>query len=304
MRDWDDIRYFLELGRSPSLSAAARRLKVDHTTVARRIATLERRLGLKLFDRLARGYALTEEGLRLLTAAERVEQEALALGRQAGGAAGDAAGGLAGSLRIAAPPVVAAAFIAPRLLGFRQRHPGISLELAGGKEAADLGRREADLAVRLSKPADGRLVARRLGTLGFGFYAARSYRAAWRSSAARDYVGYDDSLEAVPQQRLLLKLAGGRPLAFAANDLASLHQAARTGLGIAALPHFLAAQDPLLRLLPLDAAAADREIWLLVHPDLRRAPRVRAGMDFLIALFENERALLAAGTARKAARRR
>src|SRR3546814_18051610 len=79
MKDWDDIRYFLELGRGPSLSAAARRLKVDHTTVARRIATLERRLGLKLFDRLARGYALTEEGLRLLTDAARVA----AIGREA-----------------------------------------------------------------------------------------------------------------------------------------------------------------------------------------------------------------------------
>lgn len=294
MKDWDDIRYFLELGRGQSLSAAARRLKVDHSTVARRIGALERRLGVKLFDRLARGYALTEEGGRLLTAAERVEAETLALRRQAGGAA--AAGGLTGSLRMAAPPVVASAFIAPRLLPFQRQHPGIRLELIGGKDDADLGRREADLAVRLSKPADGRLVARRLGILAYGFYAARDYLAAHRP-AARDYIGYDDSLEHVPQQRLLLKQAGGRPLVFTANDLASLHQAARGGLGIAALPHFLAAQDPLLRRLPVDATAGDREIWLLVHPDLRRSPRVRAGMDFLIALFEGERRLLAEGAA-------
>jgi DNA-binding transcriptional LysR family regulator len=292
MKNWDDIRYFLELGRVGSLSQAARWLKVDHSTVARRIGALERRMGLKLFDRLARGYVLTEEGQRLLAAAERVEDEAIALGRLAGSASAEPGG----VVRVAAPPVVASAFIAPHLRPFRDRHPAIRIELVGGAPAANLERREADLAVRLSKPDDGRLVARRIGRLGYGFYAARDYLAA-RKPAERDYIGYDSSLEHVPQQRLLMKQTRGRPLAFTANDLASLYQAARAGLGIAAIPHFLAAEDPLLKRLPLDAGGADREIWLLVHPDLRRSPRVRMVMDFMIALFEGKSGLLAEGRA-------
>ncbi|HEX6958687.1 MAG TPA: LysR substrate-binding domain-containing protein [Ferrovibrio sp.] len=217
-----------------------------------------------------------------------MEAEAIALQRQASGAAGQ----LQGSVRLAAPPVVASHFIAPRLVDLRKSHPGIRLELIGGKDSANLSRREADLAVRLLKPADSGLIARRLGLLAYGLYAARDYLRR-RKPETFDYLGYDDSLDHVPQQRWLLRQAEGRPLAFAANDLASLYLATRSGLGVAALPHFLGAADAKLVCLAQAGAAADREVWLLVHPDLRRAPRVRAAMDYLIALFEREKPLLA-----------
>ena len=125
-KNWDDIRLFLELAREGSLSAAARRLKVDHSTVARRIAKLEKDLGLRLFDRLARGYVLTDEGETLRLSAERMEAEAIALQRQASGRPL-----LQGTVRISTSPMLASLFLAPRLTELRDRHPDIRVALAG-----------------------------------------------------------------------------------------------------------------------------------------------------------------------------
>lgn len=284
--DWDDIRVFLELARQASLSAAARRLKVDHSTVARRIAALERRLGLKLFDRLPRGYVLTGEGEQLLAAAEKMEVEALALQRQASGAVA-----LQGQVRISAPPMLASHFLAPRLLGLRERHPDIQVDLCGDTRFVDLHRREADLALRMVKPVERSLVARRLGAIGHGLYAARDYLARTKPKEW-EFIGYDDSLGHIDMQRWLLGQTRGKPLVFVANDMTSLYQAARAGMGVTMLPHYLGGGDPLIKRIPTETTPVDRDLWLVVHPDLRRAPRIRAVMDYLIALFEREGRLL------------
>lgn len=294
--NWDDIRFFLELGRQASLSATARRLKVDHSTVARRIALLEKQLDIRLFDRLPRGYALTEEGRALLAKAERMEAELLALQRQASGILA-----LQGSVRITAPPLLSSHFLAPRLVPLREQHPEIQLDLCGDPQTVDLNRHEADIALRMIKPGGGGLIARRIGAIGYGLYGARSYL---RSVKARDwaYIGYNDSFGHIDLHHWLRAQAKGRPLAFTANDMSSLYQAARAGMGITVLPHYLGAGDPLLRRLPANPAAADREMWLVVHPDLRRAPRIRAVMDYLVAVFQRDRRLLlGAGAPRRAA---
>lgn len=293
MTDWDDIRFFLELGRQPSLSAAARKLKVDHSTVARRIAALEQQLNLRLFDRLPRGYALTEEGEALLAGAERVEAEMLALQRQASGAIA-----LQGSVRISAPPVLASHFLAPRFVPFRVRHPEIQIDLCGDPRAVDLNRREADLALRMIKPGGGGLIARRIGAVGHGLYAARSYLSRVKPKDWA-YIGYDDSFGHIDLHHWLMAQTKGRPLAFTANDMASLYQATRAGMGVSLLPHYLGGCDPLLRRVPTETQSPDRDIWLVVHPDLRRAPRIRAVMDYLIELFARDGRLLQGGAAPK-----
>jgi DNA-binding transcriptional LysR family regulator len=286
--DWDDLRHFVAVAEAGTLSAAARRLGAEHSTVARRVAALEASLGLRLFDRLPRGYALTAEGEALADHARRLEAEVLAMERFAGGQGGT----VAGTVRISAPPVLASRFVAPRLAPLRARHPGLMIELIGHSQAASLTRREADIAVRLSRPEESALVARRLGSLGYGLYGAAAYLDG-RPREAWDWLGYDEELAQVPQQRWLLTLARGCPLAFRTNDLGALLTAAQAGMGVAALPCFLADGDPALRRLPEDARAARREIWLLVHADLRRSARVRAVLDHLAAIFEHDRALLA-----------
>ncbi|AMP14091.1 LysR family transcriptional regulator [Collimonas pratensis] len=277
--NWNDLRYFLALVDSGSLTAGARRLKVEHTTVARRIEALEEALGLRLFERLQRQWKLTPEGENLLAGARRLEQEALALERTAAGAAP-----LAGTVRISAPPVIASHLLVPQLGFLRQRLPGIALEVVGESREANLTRREADIALRLSRPSAAELAVRPLIEIGYGLYGAKTYLAA-TAQDAWDFIGYEESLLATPQQKWLEKIAAGRPFPLRSNDLSSLYQAVRAGLGVSALPHFLARGDRLLKLLAAPACPVVLTVWLVMHPEVRRSPRIRAVADGLIELF-------------------
>lgn len=285
---WDDVRHFLALAREGSLSAAARRLGVEHTTVARRADALEQALGVRLFDRLPRGWRLTAEGGALAEQAGRMEQEAAGLARIAAGA-----GSLRGTVRVSAPPTLASHVIAPNLAALRRRWPGIDLVLLGEKRNTNLMAHEADLAVRLSRPTSAALATRPLGDLGYGLYATPEVLA--RPEAEWEFIGYDDTLRHMPQQRWLAAYAGARRMVLRCSDLAAIHRAALTGLGVAALPHFLVSAETgtPLRRLPVSDPALQRSIWLVIHPDVRRSPRVRAVADGLIALFEAQRHALA-----------
>ncbi len=286
---WDDVRHFLALARHGSLSGAARRLAVEHSTVARRVEALEHALGVRLFDRLPRGWTLTPEGETLAEQAGRMEDEALAFSRLALGV-----GTLQGTVRISAPPVIASHFLVPRLLPHREAWPGITLDIVGESREANLARGEADLAVRLSRPSAAGLVARPLGQLGYGLYAAPGY--AEQPADAWQFLGYDDSLRQVPQQQWLDGIAAGRRFILRSNDLAALLHGARGGHGIAALPHFLGAGDPALA--PVAAAPCPtlRPIWLVMHPDVRRSPRVRTVADALLSVFSEAAGLLSGET--------
>lgn len=294
MFDWDDLRFFSELAHRGSLSGASRRLRTEHSTVARRIAGLEASLGLKLFDRLPRGYALTAEGERLLERLAPLEEAIASVERLSSGAEA-----VEGVVRVSAPPTFASHWLVPRLAALRARHPGIVLDVIGAVGAANLARGEAELALRLSKPAGGGLIVRRLGALRFGLYGARTYLAKHREPQWR-FLGYDDELASSPQQRWVARVAGARPFVLKTNDLASLLSGVRAGLGLAALPHVIA-QDERELTCVAESDEATRELWLVVHPDVRRSTRVRAVMDFLVELAAP---LRDAATGKRVARRR
>jgi DNA-binding transcriptional LysR family regulator len=264
------------LAHHGSLSEAARQLKMDHATVSRRIAALEQALGLRLVDRLSRRYMLTRDGAAIAEFAARIEADAFAIARVARGMTS----GLAGKVEVSAPPAFASQFLARQAARLRERHPGIALVLLGDKRSVSLGRREADLAIRLSRPKERGGVARKIGSLGFGLYAARLY-AQGRPPEALEFIGYDDDLEHLPQERWLHAFAGDRPFVFRANDVVSLQMAAREGLGVALLPSFIGEPDEALIRIDGPQPAFSRELWLVVHGDLRRSPPVRAVMDFL-----------------------
>lgn len=285
--DWGDLRYFVALARTGTLSGAARQVGAEHTTVARRIAALEASLGVRLFERNARGYALTVEGEGIVEAAYRIEDDVFGLQRQTA----SGAQGLSGTVRISAPPVFASAFLTARLAGLRAAHPGITLELAGENRAVNLSRREADVAIRMSRPEPSSLIARHVGRMAYGLYGARSYVAAV-PEAAWAFIGYDDLLDHTPQQRWLLSIAQGRALVFRTNDLANLQAATVAGMGVSALPRFMGDAEAGLERLPFDASAASRDLWLVFHPDLRRSPRVRVVVDFLADTIRSGRSLL------------
>lgn len=317
---WDDIRHFLAVVRGGSLSAAARTLQVQHSTVARRIDALEAALGIRLFDRLPRGWPPTDEGLHLAEHAARLEADAHAFARAAQGAAA-----LDGVVRISASPVFASHFLAPRLARAQRAWPTLRIDLMGESHAANLYAREADLAVRLSRPVEPGLATRRLGTMRFVLCATPDWAAS--PPDAWQFLGYDDVLAQTPQQQWLERLAAGRRFAFVANDLAALHRACVAGAGVALLPRFLVddivaagthagvdsahaaeapagphtirrmepadgngnahppdavgpcAASPLVELASAPRCDIEREIWLVVHPDVRRSPRVQIVAD-------------------------
>ncbi|MCM2334169.1 MAG: LysR family transcriptional regulator [Anaeromyxobacteraceae bacterium] len=285
--DWSGLKDFLELCRTGSLSAAARRLGVDRNTVARRVAALEGTLGLTLFERGPQGWIRTAAGEELAGLAGRVEEDVLALARHAD--ARDRA--VEGTVRLTTAMHLAAWLLAPALPALRARHPGILLEIAADQRTFDLTRREADLALRMGRPRDSGLVARRLSPVAYGFYAGRGYPRAGRAAVdlgADLFLGFDDTLASVPQERWLTRLAPGRHVVFRSNSTAALLAAARAGLGVALLPRYLADAEPGLARLA-GPEPVEHELWLLVHGDLRRAPRVRAVIEWVDELVARAR---------------
>jgi DNA-binding transcriptional LysR family regulator len=288
--DWGNLRFFLVLARSGSLSRAAQRLSVDRNTVARRVAALEEELGLPLFERGPQGWTRTPAGDELAALASQIEEDVLALARHVD--ARDRA--LAGTVRLTTATHLSAHLLVPALPALRERHPGILLEIAADQRTFDLSRREADLALRMGRPRDGGLVTRKLSDVAYGLYAARDSAAARRGSvdlAGDPFLSFDASLAGAPQERWLARVAPERHVVFRCNSTASLHAAARLGIGIAVLPCFVAEDDPALTRLE-GPEPVKHELWLLVHGDLRRAPRVRAVIEWVDALVEAARPAL------------
>lgn len=269
---WDDVRVFLELARTGSLSAAARGLRISHATVGRRVAALEADLGRTLVERRADGYALTADGEAVFVLADGMDERALAILRRGGREQG-----LTGTVRLTTTQALADRFLVPRLGPFHARHPGIDLEVTVDNRALSLARREADLAIRMARPEHGDLIARRLSTVAYGLFAA--------PGAPDALIGYDEALADLPEAVWLARHAGGRRVAFRSNSVQAQLAAAKAGFGAALLPLWLAGEEPALRAVPMEAPLA-RELWLVLHRDMKEVPRVRAVIDHLAGLFE------------------
>ncbi|MBI1180738.1 MAG: LysR family transcriptional regulator [Alphaproteobacteria bacterium] len=294
MFNWDDLRFVLELSRRGRLAAAARALQVDHTTVARRVAALEQSLNTRLFDRTPRGYILTKAGQALLAHAEMMEAQSIRLYEDVSGQ--DAT--LTGTVRMAATEGLAIEFLANEMPRFRERHPGIVVEMVASTPLLDLSRREADLAITLSRPQSGRLIAWKLADYALGLYATRDYLAGRapietrRDLGDHDLIWYIDDLVTLPQLRFLDELIKEPHIAFASTSVVAHFNAALAGMGMAFLHCFAAEPHPaFVRILP-EEIEVKREFWLVVHEDLRHVARVEAVCNFLTQLLHDNQALL------------
>lgn len=284
---WEDLRYFLALARHGSLSAAARALKVSHATVARRVASLEAALQAPLFDRRADGYAPTARGRRVEVLARTMEEAAQA---SADMAVVDA--GLSGLVRLTMAGSMAERFVADRLGDFHKQHPRIDLEIVVESRVISLSRREADIAVRFGRPKDSELLARRLSSVAFSFYASRSYAKALGKNPSPAMIGFDDESNFIADAAWLNREFPQARFIVRTNSQATQAAAARAGLGVAQLPLHVGGDDP--RLVPVKLAKnpPDREIWMLLRKDVARLPRVRAVADYLAAMFRRDRRIL------------
>ena len=291
--DWNDLKYFLEVARGGSLTRAADVLRVSQSTVGRRIAELESRLATRLFARHQTGYFLTDEGRELLGRAEAAEDNMLAFERGASGLAP----AVSGIVRLATTENLATDLVIPALPRFVARHPQLRLEIVTTTATVELGRRDADLALRVVRPSQGNLKMRRLGEMTHGVYGHRDYLARHPARdgdplAGRAVVTWDEAHAHLPAARWLAQRAPDAHIVLTASTLRAQIAAVRAGLGLAVLPDFLATDPDFVRVLAPDEVFSDG-VWLVMHADLAASNRVRAVADFLAETVAQAEAALA-----------
>jgi len=296
--DWNDARYFLAITRGRTLSAAGRALKVQQSTVGRRLAALEEALGARLFERTPEGYLLTDAGEAMLAHAERIEDEALSAERSLLGREGR----IAGEVRVTAPQAFGNQFVAPLLARLHAEQPEIVIELVADNANLSLTKREADLALRLGRPQQPLLVIRRLGDVAYGLYAARSYLARrgrpTRDLAGHDYVDYDETFLQKQAVVWFRQRARGGRCTVRVNGFHGIAEAVAAGLGVGPLPCWLGdATAGLERVLPSEGD--DQELWLVMHRDTRHVARVRAVAEFFVREMRRTGAQLHGRAARR-----
>ncbi len=291
--DWDDFRFVLAIARGGTVSAAAKQLGVDHTTVIRRIDRLERHLSAKLFDRRKTGYLLTEAGQRVATNAEAMESTVVASQNQIGGSVAR----LTGTVRIGAPDGFGTYFLAPRLIEFADRYPDLDLQIVATARLFSLSKREADIAISLTLPTEGRIVGRKLTDYGLGLYAAPLYLDRRAKIASRDdlaghrFIGYIEELLYTPELDYLPLVSPRLSPRLRSANLIAQFNAAVAGFGIAVLPHFMARRDPRLAAVLPGTVEIQRSFFLLMHADGKDLARIRAAADTIYGLVERERDL-------------
>jgi len=292
--DWDDIRVFLAVARAGQILGAARRLGVNHATVSRRIAGLEAALGAKLFRRLTTGSELTPAGERLMAVAERMEADMIAARAEIAGEDDE----ISGTVRIGAPDGFGVAFLAPRLGRLAARHPALSVQLAPVPRPFSLSRREADIAIMVERPTEGRLVASKLVDYTLGLYAARAYAdenglpASPAELSSHRLVGYVEDLVISPSLDYATEFWTGWKARYSVSSALGQVEAVRSGAGIGILHSFIAQEHP--DLVPVSAAQPIRRAyWLVYHESVRPMRRVQTVATFIAELVEKERAIFA-----------
>lgn len=288
--DWDDLRIFIEVARALSLTRAARILKVDHSTVSRRLTRLEYAVGAALVERSRDGIRVTDMGLAVL---RRAEELAVGIGNLRADLAGSSSGG---TVRLATMEGIASLWLTPRLLGLGKLAPDLRLELVTSPQQVRVSKREADLFLSFFRPLGRGLKSTQLGAFATQLWASPAYLDHHGTPRTVDelsdhsFVGYIEELVQVDAVRWLEELVAEPRLSFTSNSMIAQIGAARSGLGIVCLPSFSgAAELGLAQILP-GLLEGRRELWLSVHNDMARVPRIRTVTKFLSELIATHHA--------------
>jgi DNA-binding transcriptional LysR family regulator len=286
---WDDLRFVLAVAEARSLAGAARRLGVNHTTVLRRIAALEERLGVRLFERLPAGHALTPAGEQVVDAARETDDRMTALERRLLGQDLRPSG----IVRVTTTDTLMASILPALLAEFRAIHPRIVLEVTQSNRLVDLNRRDADVAIRPADDPPQTMIGRRIADVAFAIHGAPVHRP--RSPvldlSTRPWIGLDETLAHTTVARWMRSNVPDEAVVLRVDSLLAMQLAARAGLGLAALPCYLGATAPELVRIQGPIAEMRSALWILSHPDLRYAARVRAFAAFAVAALSRHRSL-------------
>jgi len=288
--NWDDVRIFLAVARTGQILAASKRLGLNHATLSRRLTSLEEALKTRLFIRRTNGCELTAEGEVFLASAERMETEMLAVQASLGHT--DTA--IAGTVRVGAPDGFGVSFLAPRMGRLIERHPELKIQLVPVPRSFSLSQREADIAITLERPVQGRLVSSKLTDYTLGLYASRDYLAAQGTPGdidalkAHPRIGYVEDLIFTASLNFSGEVMRSWDASFEISTAIGQTEAVRSGAGIGILHDYIARQYPeLQRILP--DISIRRAYWTTYHETARDLVRVRSVADFLQELVSAER---------------
>ncbi|PLZ01512.1 LysR family transcriptional regulator [Burkholderia sp. WAC0059] len=301
--DWNDLRAFLAVVRTGRLTVAALRLGIDHSTLSRRIVGLEEALDVRLFDRLPTGYVLTSAGESLVAEAEHVESLMIRIASQLP----EEGARMRGAVRLATPEGFGTYFLARHVREFAEHHPEVTLEMISNPGIVSLTKREADIAVTMSRPEKGPLRARKLLDYEYGLYGSQAYLSRHPAPVERDdirrhrLIGYIPDLLPTPAHDYLKEIIDDPSVDLQVSNILTQLSATLDGFGLCIVPCFMAAQHPeLVRLLPGEVRFT-RSYWLVTHSEMRAPARIRAMTTFLLESVETHRALFMPTYAAKAA---
>lgn len=284
--EWDDVQYFLELVRKKTLVKASRRFGVSHTTVLRRIGSLERRIDEKLFKRTSQGFVLTEVGVELLAHAEVMERAADQAIRLKPGK-----DRFSGPVRVAVVEGLAAHVLVPALHAFIKKHPNIFVEVVTAMQTANLTRREADISIGIVRPTGPRHIARRIARCEVFLYASEEYLSRHGEPASLEeidshvFVDYIKDMVEIPALNWLHDTLGERRVVFRSTSPLAQLDAVKRGFGIGMFPTYLGEAEPTLRRVLEKEARTTRDFWIAIHEELRTVPRMSAFFEFILEVF-------------------
>ena len=284
--NWDDVRVFLEVARSEKLNDAAKRLKMDSSTVSRRLHKLEESLSAKLFDRTVEGHKLTNDGEQLLHSARKMEQDA----KLAVEGIQQSAIGQSGVVRIGVTEAFGNFFVAPNLRSFSQQFPNIQIDLLNFSRFVKISRNEADIAIAVERPKSTSVIITKLCDYKLKIYGAKSNYCAYQDAHSKieleklPWISYVDNLLFTDQLSYEKEIAINTQTIFRSTSIISQYTAIKSGLGIGVLPCFLADSDPELVALCANEIEILRSFWLVTHPESKRLARVANVWAYLKSL--------------------
>ena len=279
--NWDNLRYVLMVANKGSVAAAARELKVNRTTVLRRIDKFQENLNCRIFDRGKAGYVLTPEAEKMINAAREVENTLFDMQRQIAGHELK----LEGKLRVTTTDSFMLSMLGPHLATFRQKYPYIVVDLLATNNILDLHRRDADVAIRPTRQPEANLVGRRLCDVEFGVYAAAEFLPEMTGDNifSERWIGFADSLSSTPVGAWFEATIPTVNICLRCDSFVAMRIAAESGIGLALLPVFLGEASPTLVRLEAPTRELTTGLWILTHPDLVRSARVHAFIDHFSA---------------------
>ncbi|KRE18286.1 LysR family transcriptional regulator [Bosea sp. Root381] len=290
---WDDFRLVKAIADHNGLTGAAAALGVNHSTVFRRLGQIEECVGQQLFERRKTGYVATAAGVEMAALAARMDEDVTAFSRRLAGR--DVAP--SGELRITTTDTLHQNVLLPIFADFRRAHPLIRLDIVMGNQALNLSKRDADIAIRASDTPGETLVGRRIADIAWAIYGRTDDGVSAEEIIdptllyKRDWVALGDQLSHVKAARFVREHVAPERIALKSSAVLGIAEAVEQGLGIGPVPCFIADQRPsLMRLLPPNPDFSTG-LWVLTHPDIRHAPRIRAFMDFCGAELARRRAL-------------